>query len=548
MVARFPAVSRRVTPFRVFGASLVLALAPIFVAAVRAVDWGWVPVGDNALQAVRAYDVLAGDAPLIGTLSSASETAGQDVNHPGPLMDDLLAVPVHVVDSGAGLAVGMALVNALAVVGLAVFAFRRGGPVIGTAATAGAAMLSWSLGSELLLDPWNPYGVVLAFLCFLVLVWSVSAGDLVALPLAAFVGSLVLQTHLSYVVLVPALGVWAIAGLALELRHRRQEDSAAWPGLRRRTWIFGGATTGLFVLCWAQPLWEQFTGDGKGNISRLLDSARDPADPIGFGLGTRIVASVVSLPPFWFRPNFRNAGFAGSSPGGWRPNSIALAVVSLAVLVAVLALAIRETRGRADRMNLRMILTAVVALAVALLTAGRAPISTFGTTAHLFRWLWPLSVFVALVVFTTIVRRFGTQSIAVVAGCALVTAVFAVWNLPTSNQGISTRRESIPIMRDLERQMRDIEFAGTVLVDGRPRFADPYNPGVMAALQRQGVEFVVVEGLIPPRQIGDSHEFTGNNADSVLTIVVGAEDGPSGSRRIAVHDGEQRVALYLSDA
>jgi hypothetical protein len=538
-------VRHNVTPFRLFVAALALALLPIFVSAVRAVDRSWVPVGDNALQAIRAYDVLAGDAPLIGTLSSASATAGQDVNHPGPLMDDLLAVPVHVVGSGAGLAVGIALVNALALAGIAVFAFRRGGPVIGTAATAGATMLSWSLGSELLLDPWNPYGVVLAFLCFLVLVWSVSGGDLVALPLAAFVGSLVLQTHLSYVVLVPALAVWAIAGLALELRRRHREDPAAWPALRRRTWIFSGTAAAVFVLCWAQPLWEQFTGEGEGNLSRLVDGTRD-ADTIGFGLGVRIVASVVSLPPFWFRPTFHDAGFAAASPGGWRPNSIVLAVVSMAAAIAVLGAAVWDARGRADRMNLRLVTTAAVALGVALLSAGRAPVSAFGTTAHLFRWLWPLSVFVALVVFTTIVRRLGTQSIAVIAGCALVTAVFAVWNLPTSDQGISARRESIPVMHDLERQMRDIEFEGTVLVEGQTRFADPYNPGVMAALQRQGVEFVVVEGLIPPRQIGDSHEFTGDNADSVLTIVAGeGEPGPPGSRRIAFHDGADTIALYL---
>jgi hypothetical protein len=541
-----------VTPFRLFVAALVLALLPMLVAAVRAVERGWVPVGDNALMAIRADDVLEGDGPLIGTWSSASAAAGRDVNHPGPLMDDLLAVPVRVVGSGAGIAVGIAIVNALALVGVAVFALRRGGPLIGAAATAGAAMLSWSLGSELLLDPWNPYGVVLAFLCFLVLVWSVSAGDLVALPLAAFVGSLVLQTHLSYAVLVPALAVWAIVGLVLELRRRRQNEPGAWPALRRRTQVFGVTAAVVFLVCWAQPVWEQFTGDGKGNLSRLVDSSRDPADPIGFELGTRVVASVVSLPPFWFRPTFHDAGFAARAPGGWRPNSIVLAVGSLAILAVVLGWAIRDARTRADRMNLRMIMTAVVALGVALLTAGRAPVSAFGTTAHQFRWLWPLSVFVVLVVFTTLVRRFRAQSIAVVGGCAVVTAVFVAWNLPASDQGISAPPESIPVMRDLESQMRDVDFAGTVLVEGETRFADPYSPGVMAALQRQGVEFVVGEGLIPPRQISHTHDFTGDNADSVLTIVIGEHAAvPGGSRRIASHDGdtpEETVALYLARA
>ncbi|MGQ0803337.1 MAG: hypothetical protein ACT4PI_05680 [Actinomycetota bacterium] len=543
---------RHVTPFRLFVASVVAAVVPVVVAAFRAIDRGWVPVGDNALQTIRARDVFSSKPPLIGTWSSASAAAGTDVNHPGPLLDDFLALPVRIVGSGAGIAVGIALINALAIVGIAVFAYRRGGPVIGTAAAAGASMLAWSLGSELLLDPWNPYGVVLPFLCFLVLVWSVTCADLVALPIAAGVGSLVLQTHLSYVVLVPVLGIWAVVGLVLELRRRHQDDAAAWPALRRRVQGFGVVAGVVFVACWAQPLWEQFTGDGKGNLSRLADSTRDPADAIGFGLGTRVVASVVSLPPFWLRPTFHDAGFAARAPGGWRPNSIALAIVSLVALGAVLAWAAWDARRRADRMNLRLVTTAVVALAVALLTAGRAPVSAFGTTAHQFRWLWPLSVFIALLVFTTIVRRYPTPAFAPVLAGALVAVVFAGWNLPTSDQGISAPPESIPVARDLEGQLRDVDFDGTVLVEGRTRFADPYSPAVMAALQRAGVDFVVGPGLIPPRQLNSTHDFTGDNADSVLTIVIGEEeDGPSGSRRIAFRRGEtpnETVALYLGRA
>ena len=426
-----------VTPFRLFVAAVVAAVLPAVVAAFRAIDRGWVPVGDNALQAIRAHDVLSAKPPLIGTWSSASAAAGTDVNHPGPLLDDLLAIPVRVVGSGAGIAVGIAVINALAIVGISLFAYRRGGPVIGTAAAAGASMLAWSLGSELLLDPWNPYGVVLPFLCFLVLIWSVTCGDLVALPIAAGVGSLVLQTHLSYVVLVPALGVWAVVGLVRELRRLHRDDGSAWPALRRRVQGFGIVAGVVVVACWAQPLWEQFTGDGKGNLSRLADSTRDPADAIGFSAGTRIVASVVSLPPFWLRPTFHDAGFAARAPGGWRPNSIALAIVSLVALAAVLTWAAWDARRRDDHMNGALVTTAAVVLAVALVTAGRAPVSVFGTTAHQFRWLWPLSVFVALLVFTTIVRRFAPPAFATVVACALVTVVFAAWNLPTSDQGIS---------------------------------------------------------------------------------------------------------------
>jgi len=139
----------------------------------------------------------------------------------------------------------------------------------------------------------------------------------------------------------------------------------------------------------------------------------------------------------------------------------------------------------------------------------------------------------------------------VVGVAAKIKVVFAVWNLPASDQGISAPPASIPAVRDLADQLAGVDFVGTVLVEGTTRFADPYSPGIMAALQRQGVEFVVGDGLIPPRQLNSTHDFEDDNADAVLTVVIGddAADATSVGRRVALHRGkggeDETVALFL---
>ena len=77
-------------------ALVAVAAVPIVVAAARAVNRGWYPLGDNALYALRARDVLTSNHPLIGTWTSASLASGIDLNHPGPLLFDLLAAPARI--------------------------------------------------------------------------------------------------------------------------------------------------------------------------------------------------------------------------------------------------------------------------------------------------------------------------------------------------------------------------------------------------------------------------------------------------------------------
>ncbi len=535
-----PGASRLVA--RLFLVSVVAALVPVVVAAGRAIHRGWIPVGDNGLFAIRARDVLTGHHPLLGTWSSASLTAGTDLNHPGPLLFDLLAPSVRLFSSGAGVALGIALVNGAALVGIAIVAHRRGGPVLATAAMAVGAALCWTMGSEILFEPINPHSVLLPFLLFLMLLWSAACGDLWALPWAVGVGSLVLQTHLSYGVLVPAIGAWAIIGLALELRRRRRLEPSGWPALRRRAWWSGGVAGLVFVGCWAQPVVEQLFGSGKGNLSRLAEGLESPSGRIGYGRGARMIASVVALPPGWFRPSFRETF---DSMDGWRPPSALATVLSLGLLAAVLAACAGDARRRDDRDLARAVATAVVALAVAAVTFGRGPVTILGVTPHQFRWLWPLAAFVTFVVVASVLRRLAAEGVPgsrLVGVLALVTIVFAALNLPTSDQGTSAPPRSIPAAADLVDGLTGVDDAGAILFDPPNRFADPYGTAVMRELQRQGVSFVIdpeTDGEGWVRQLGEGRRFTGANADAVLTIGLGedARTPPPGGRRVASHDG-----------
>jgi hypothetical protein len=408
------------------------------------------------------------------------------------------------------------------------------------------------------------------FLCFLLLVWSLTCGDLVLLPVAAGVGSLLLQTHLSYAVLVPVLATWGVVGLALDLRRRRREDPGAGPVLSRRVVMWGAAALVVGVVSWIQPLIEQFTGDGDGNLTRLANTLGEPASgTVGYSRAAQLLASVTVLPPWWVRPSFAEAWLPSPDAIVIEPDSASLpgatlAVGSLAALAALAVWCLWDAGRRDDRIASRAVTTAVVALLAGMATAGQAPVGLFGLAPHQFRWLWPLAAFTAFALVAALARRVGRAPAprrALVAGFALATVVFALLNLPNYNPGVGPSRDdfAIPVMRDLGRQMGELEDKGTLLFDLEGEvFASPYSTPIMAELHRRDIPFVV-EDPATVRQLGPARRFTGNNADATLTYRVGngTRRPPPGSRRVALHEAlsasereeldrlQQRIATYI---
>ena len=190
---------------RLLAVAMAAAVVPVVVALVRGLQRGWYPVGDNAYFSIRARDVLTSNHPLLGTWTSASQSVGHDLNNPGPLLFDLFAIPAKIAPIG-GIAVAAAILNVGCIVAMALVARRRGGIERAVGVLAVAAGLAWTMGSELLFDPWQPHSLLFPFLLYLVLAWSLAEGDVAMLPLAVGVGSLLVQTHLTYAGLVLGLG------------------------------------------------------------------------------------------------------------------------------------------------------------------------------------------------------------------------------------------------------------------------------------------------------------------------------------------------------
>jgi hypothetical protein len=540
----------------VFGASIAFAILPVVVAVGRAINNRWTPLSDDALFPIRARDVFSyHHLPLIGLDSSVSLTTSTTLHHPGPLQFDLLAVPVKLFGGASGTALGTGLINVAAIIAIAIFTARRGGPLLGTLAMAVTAALCWTMGSESLFEPWQPLSLLLPFLCFLVLAWSISCGDVVALPVAAGVGSLVFQTHVSYALLVPTLSLWAVGGLVLRLRRQRRDDAPTWPDARRHAVRAASLAGVVAVLCWVQPAIDQLFG--QGNFGQLLQNASPPKRTIGYGYGARIVASVLSLPPFWWRPSMNHTLIPLK---GWTAPPILETVVSFAALTIVLGGCFWLAHRRGDLVMTRAMGIVAVAIAAGLATAGRIPITAFGLEAHVFWWLWPLGVFMTLVIAATFVRavaRAGRASLVAASAAAVAAAVFAVLALPSMTVGLSPngREDAIPTTRAIDRQLGQLDGRGPILVDPllKSRLADPYGLAIINELQRRGIPFVAKDPMLVG-QLGPARRYNGRNARSELFLRVGNDPvtAPPGTPIVAQHQGltraEQRELASLQRA
>ena len=515
-----------------------LALVPLAVAAGRAIHGGWVPVGDSALMAIRSRDVLGGgpggDMPLLGMWASTSWSVGFDMNHPGPLLYLVLAVPAALVGGGGGLVIGTAALNMASVTGIFVVSRRVGGDVVAAAAMAVTAILCWSFGSAVLVEPWHASTVLLPFACLGVLSWAVLAGDRWCLPWAVAVGSLVLQTNLSYAVLVPALLAVALVPVV---------HAALRPGDGRRgaLWLLGVAAA-VGALCWAPVVIEELTVDDGGNLSRLRRSLGVSITTLDAGDGLGALARVVGLPPWWGRPSYGDA-FPLGAFGNPLP-SPAVAGAALAVVVGLGAVALVGARRRGDRVTVGAVTVAGVVLAAAYLTALRTPTGPFGTIAYQLRWLWPVGALVALALVVAAVRHPRAEVIRrpwVPAALVALTALAAFANLPASHQDTTAPAAAYPVARRLTDAVGSAELAGPVDVVCGEGVFDPYCEAVMARLQDDGVAFVVDE-KIGVRQLGNGRRADRGRPLDELIVVAGdyAVFTPPGARTVTRHEGLDR--------
>lgn len=495
----------------------------ILLSLVRGLARGFVAMSDDAQIALRSRDVFTEHHPLLGVGSSGS-VPGNEFNHPGPMLFDLLTVPVRLLGDSVGVAVGAAAINVVAVWGVVLLARRVAGEQAAVVIAAGVCVLCWTMGSEVLYNVWNPNVVMLSFVWMCVSAWAVACGRWGQLPVAAFLGSLCAQSHLGYPIVVAAV---LAAGVAIGW-WRPVEPVVNWQ--RGRSILMA---SGVLLVCWAQPLWEQFTSDGRGNLSRMVAAASETRSPVGFQFGLRILADVLS-PASWFRPQFGKVWVVYPEPNV--PSVVSSAVV-VGVAASFAALAtVRAHRHSPSALRLLEIVGALFFGGMATLV--RLP-KSFGVTVSSYgvRWIWPgvvlLLVGLILALWPTISPRW--QRGRALGACA-VGVLALVLTVPT--QGLEKRRTYLEAVSEMRAQVSNNADRVPRQAPLRIRFDTaewtlPYPFVVAAALDEQGVDIVVSEPFAI-RQYGPRRAAERSDVGTVwVQTGDGAEVMPPGAIRLA---------------
>jgi len=477
-----------------------------------------------------------------------------------------------------GIALAIAALNIAMVWAVGFVTSRTGGPtaaIVGQVITAG---LVWTLGSELLYDPWQPNVLVLPFWLLLCTVWAVIDDDVVLLPLAVAVGSFCMETHLGYLFLVPILLAFALGVVVV---RRRGGGTGRFRDLRaplRNSVIVG-------LVLWAQPLWEQFFSAGQGNLGRLLTAGTGGSgsgaekSATGLSVGLRLFSSVVAQAPWWLRPGFDTSVPSSTwidTPDGRvlsAPDLTGLgpALVALVLFVAVVALGWGAARRSGHVAIERGYWLLALCSGVAMVTLIITPIDVLGLTPHKIRYLWVIGAFATYLLVLSILSVLRADARrGAVAGLAVIGLIAAAATIPVhaNAAGPVYFRTTYDSIADIRSQVsdyfaRDPNAPEAVRFDaGGLGFAEPYTAPVMAQLVESGVDFVV-DDVPLSRQLGPRRLATDEDRSNrpVVFVRAGAEalEELPGVRRIAFHDGDRTpfslnnvndraVAVFISDS
>ena len=381
--------------------------------------------------------------------------AGRAINNPGPLWFDLLAPFVRLGGPSVGLAAGVAIANAACIAIAAWSARRVGGYRALLVVTTLSAGIVWSMGSELLFDPWQPHAMILPFWAFLIVMWALAAGHLVMAPIAVGLASLIVQTHLSFVYTIIFVSV---AGTCLAAWSVRRAGSAAPPW--RRPLL---ASSLVLVLAWIQPFLDQVAGEG--NLLALLETrGSDSSATYELGTSLRVVASIVAFPPWWGRSGFSTSEITSADVTDAQASSGA--TIGLAIVVALLGAVVVAGHRRRSRATVTVGTLAVVAVVAAVVSMTLSPIGVVGFSLHQLRWLWPVSAFVLAAMLFGISEWWPARQPAKVLLLG-ATAALSVMALPRhiANQGPAMNADHQSVVVDLVEQIETYRPGQRVVFD-----------------------------------------------------------------------------------
>jgi hypothetical protein len=516
----------------------MLGALPVILSTIHSLAIGWTPVGDDAVIAVRSYDVFSAHSPLVGQYSAASGVLGEASHSPGPLLYWLLALPARLGPAAMVLVIGA--MNTASVFGAVAIARRRGGDVLMVIAAATLAVMSASLVGHIYSDVWNPAAGLLPFTLLIFLAWTIGCGDVRLLPVAAVVASFVAQCHLTF--LLPALGLLLVAGagvLAAKIRPTR------------RTLIVTGLT---LLICWSAPLLDEIV-HRPGNIEILARTAFSGTPTAGVESGIRAATHTVGAPPWWLGIP---AGASDRITDIAKPPAVGSVISAAAILTMLAALLVLSFKRRRRDLALAAAQALVMTFAIALVAGGNPTKGLlvlslgytlwWGTAAGAWAWATLVLGSAALFVRHPLVARLSRPS--AVVGLAVLGATVAVVRLAIAGPGEELQKPHYGPMRAIAGRLEaTVPGGATVLVIGGRSSgfeADfDYLMGSIYALRRDGHRVVTTESAA----LGGSYDPRGQRADYLLRAVPATTSPPLGNPLYRTHTRrEAGVAITIERA
>jgi hypothetical protein len=486
---------------------------------------------DAGYFTVRSRDVLTAHHPWLGAWSSASLRLGANVRNLGPLQLDLLA-PFTKVDPYAGTAVGVGVVASASVVAVWWSARRVLGPTGAGAAMLATLALEATVGLQAFIDPRQQFYLLMPYWALLWLIWAVACGQGAAIAPLVFTASLIAQTHFTYLLQTLLLVAAGLVMYLAAVRTRWQEARAT------RALLIG---LGVGLVCWAQPLWDQFFG--ARNLGAVL-SNRGANDGAGWARGAEVIAGTTLRPPrLWLPGTIADYDLPADLPSG-----LSARVVVVVWLVLLVGSAVIAWRRQLRRLAL-LAVTGVVSLIAALAAAASIPASVFGLIAQNYLWMWPTGVFLTTGVVAGVaaalpaVRQWlaGTGGAVVFASAGAVLVFVVPRNVddfaPVESVKSAGERVGRPLVDQFAAGLRRYGVRGPVLVDNASRAAfGSYVPYTfLAELQAAGIEFTFAPGDGNLFRFGSERCEDGDATARIVLADAGGDPQPRDGEVVLAH-------------
>jgi hypothetical protein len=342
-------------------AALVL-LAAVLFAFGRTIFGDWHATGDHAVIQLRTLDVGGSHTPLMGPYSRYGWS------HPGPALFYALAPVVRLFASrDIGSLAGAVVLNGLALACIFVVTWRRRDAAALVIVILVTAVLARAAGGQALLDPWNPYVIVLPLLAATIGAWNAVGGSRWALVATVVLASFVAQTHIGAAPAAIALVLFALGWVTIDAIRARGDDR------RRRVRSIAIALGAGFVV-WLPPIIQALTSDG-GNLRAIWDFWTKSHPVSGFAQGARLVGPQFAIPAPWMGAHEKIALGGALDPSA---NRFPIALILLALVTVFAA-------RRRDRDSLVLCSLAGVLSLATWIAASRLVGLQY---VYLLRWAW----------------------------------------------------------------------------------------------------------------------------------------------------------------